>query len=92
MNQDDLKDELFRLDRTDLSTEVKDKIKEFIRERFDDISHQSYDQVMHKYHALKKQDNILTQQIQELRLHSAGHRDLKEARQPCSMFCTSCMQ
>ena len=30
MNQDDLNNELFRLDRTDLSTEVKDKIKEFI--------------------------------------------------------------
>ena len=38
-----------------------------IRERFDDISHQSYDQVMHEYHALKKQDNILTEQIQEIK-------------------------
>ncbi|MGC8515525.1 MAG: DUF2004 domain-containing protein [Thermoplasmata archaeon] len=38
-----------------------------IRERFDNISHQSYDQVMHEYQALRKQDNILTQQIQEIK-------------------------
>lgn len=30
MNQEDLNNELVRLDRTDLSTEVKDKIKEFV--------------------------------------------------------------
>ncbi|MFG1415642.1 MAG: DUF2004 domain-containing protein [Thermoplasmataceae archaeon] len=38
-----------------------------IRERFDNLSHQNYDQVMHEYQALKKQDNILTQQIQEIK-------------------------
>lgn len=38
-----------------------------IRERFDKLSHQNYDQVMHEYQALKKQDNILTQQIQEIK-------------------------
>ena len=38
-----------------------------IREKFDNLSHQNYDQVMHEYQALKKQDNILTQQIQEIK-------------------------
>ena len=38
-----------------------------IRERFDNLSHQSYDQVMREYQALRKQDNILTQEIQEIK-------------------------
>jgi hypothetical protein len=38
-----------------------------IRERFDNLSHQSYDQVMSEYQELRKKDNILTQQIQEIK-------------------------
>jgi hypothetical protein len=38
-----------------------------IRERFDNLSRLSYDQVMHEYKELSKQGKILTKQIQEIK-------------------------
>jgi hypothetical protein len=38
-----------------------------IRERFDELSHQSYDQVIHEYQQLVKQGKIVTQKIHEIK-------------------------
>ena len=36
-----------------------------IKERFDNLSHQSYEQVMHEYETMKKDKDFVTQEIQE---------------------------